>query len=172
MRNVDDMGRIVLPKSIRNLLRLTGNDIVEFYVGDNNVVCIQKVSHTSFMPDEAKACLKGLFHLKGVTAAVCNLHSVVATSGGGLAELEGAVVNHDALKQVGEHVYHRGIDENILLVDGHPETRIDCAAPLYAGELLCGLVALFCGGELFEFNDEKQLSAELIASILSNWHTG
>lgn len=41
IRRVDDLGRIVIPKEIRRMLRIRENDPLEFYT-DNSAICLKK----------------------------------------------------------------------------------------------------------------------------------
>ena len=43
VRRVDDLGRIVLPKELRNVLNIAEKDPVEIYV-DGNLIILQKYS--------------------------------------------------------------------------------------------------------------------------------
>ncbi|MCY7773463.1 AbrB/MazE/SpoVT family DNA-binding domain-containing protein [Bacillus haynesii] len=38
VRKVDDLGRVVLPRSIRRILELNGNDPVEYFVEGENII--------------------------------------------------------------------------------------------------------------------------------------
>lgn len=44
IRRVDDLGRIVIPKEIRRVLRIRENDPLEFFT-DNNAICLKKYQH-------------------------------------------------------------------------------------------------------------------------------
>lgn len=41
IRRVDDLGRIVIPKEIRRILRIRENDPLEFYM-DDNTICLKR----------------------------------------------------------------------------------------------------------------------------------
>lgn len=41
IRRIDDLGRIVIPREIRNVLRIRENDSLEMFVRDNAVVLVK-----------------------------------------------------------------------------------------------------------------------------------
>ena len=41
IRRIDDLGRIVIPREIRNILRIRENDPLEMFVHDNAVVLVK-----------------------------------------------------------------------------------------------------------------------------------
>lgn len=171
MRAVDEMGRLVLPKGVRSMLQISGGDSVEFFSGSEGAVLMKKVSHTSFMPYEASACLRGLQHMKGAPCVVCNLNSVVAVGSEEMNGLVGSPIIAGTYEVLSRGIYHHIPDSDLMLVDKHAETAVDCSAPLYAGGLHCGAVVILRNGNTsFKFNDEKEICVQLIASILSNWN--
>ena len=38
VRRIDDLGRIVIPKEIRNLLNIQNNDNIEIYIDNKNII--------------------------------------------------------------------------------------------------------------------------------------
>lgn len=51
IRRIDDLGRVVIPKEIRNNLRIRENDPMEIYVSDNGEVILRKYQPEEFNMD-------------------------------------------------------------------------------------------------------------------------
>ncbi len=45
-RSIDTAGRIVIPKEIRNDLKIEINDVIGFYVNDNKEIIMKKIEPT------------------------------------------------------------------------------------------------------------------------------
>lgn len=50
-RKIDKLGRIVIPKELRDNLNLQSNDMMEIYINDNNDIVIRKYNDTCVLCD-------------------------------------------------------------------------------------------------------------------------
>lgn len=58
VRIMDDLGRIVIPKSVRTSMGLKEGDAFEVFIGEDNTVCFQKYQVESFDWDECIGNIK------------------------------------------------------------------------------------------------------------------
>lgn len=165
-RTVDEMGRLVIPKEIRTEMGISKGDVVEVMRSGNEAI-VRKLQHTSYLQDEAEACLRGLWKLQKIASAVCNLNSVIAVSSTELRDIVGKTISENAQAILCEGIVFTQTAENeIFLVSGENCTSISCAAPIFEKDKVSGLVALFSQSK--NTGNEYFLYATLVSSILSS----
>ena len=67
VRRIDDLGRIVIPKEIRKMMKVKEGDLLEIYTERDGIVCFKKYSPTADYDNEFKAIVKTLdkYGIKG-----------------------------------------------------------------------------------------------------------
>lgn len=86
VRRIDDLGRIVIPKEIRKVLRIKEGDPIEIFTGREGEVILKKYSpigeFSEFATDYAETLAKTTGHI----ACITDKDSVIAVSGGARKE--------------------------------------------------------------------------------------
>lgn len=84
VRKIDELGRIVIPKEIRNTFDIANGDSLEFYI-ENNHLCLKKYSKLLSFREKAKVFVDSFKRIYSMDMLIFDLDRIVASS---LPELE------------------------------------------------------------------------------------
>ena len=82
VRRIDELGRIVVPKEIRRILRITEGDPLEIFTDRDGQIVLKKYSSINELSDFAKACADSLHQHTGNITCIVDKDHVVAITGG------------------------------------------------------------------------------------------
>lgn len=85
VRKIDELGRIVIPKEIRNTFGITNGDSLEFYI-ENHHLCLKKYSKLLSFREKAKFFVDAFKRIYSMDMLIFDLDLVVASS---IPEFEG-----------------------------------------------------------------------------------
>lgn len=86
VRRIDDLGRIVIPKEIRKVLRIKEGDPIEIFTGREGEVILKKYSPIGELSEFASDYAETLSKTTGHIACITDKDSVIAVSGGSKKE--------------------------------------------------------------------------------------
>ena len=86
VRRIDDLGRIVIPKEIRKVLRIKEGDPIEIFTGREGEVILKKYSPIGELSEFASNYAETLAKTTGHIACITDKDSVIAVSGGARKE--------------------------------------------------------------------------------------
>ena len=86
VRRRDDLGRIVIPKEIRKVLRIKEGDPIEIFTGREGEVILKKYSPIGELSEFASNYAETLAKTTGHIACITDKDSVIAVSGGARTE--------------------------------------------------------------------------------------
>ena len=86
VRRIDDLGRVVVPKEIRKILRIREGDPLEIYTGTAGEVILKKYSPISELGQIAKLFADSASSILGLTVLVSDTDHYVAASGTNIKE--------------------------------------------------------------------------------------
>lgn len=81
VRRIDDLGRVVVPKEIRRILRIREGDPLEIYTGEDGEIILKKYSPIGDMSQIAAEFAETASTILGGTVAVSDTDSFVAAAG-------------------------------------------------------------------------------------------
>lgn len=81
VRRIDDLGRVVVPKEIRRILRIREGDPLEIYTGGNGEIILKKYSPVGDMSQIAAEFAETASSVLGGTVAVSDTDIFIAASG-------------------------------------------------------------------------------------------
>lgn len=81
VRSVDSLGRIVIPKELRRVMKIREGDPMEIYTETDGEVVLKKYSPVGEMADFAKQFAKALSKSSGMNAVITDTEKVVAYAG-------------------------------------------------------------------------------------------
>ncbi len=81
VRRIDDLGRVVVPKEIRRVLRIREGDPLEIYTGNSGEVILKKYSPISELGQFAGEYAETIFRIIGGTIIVSDTDQIIAASG-------------------------------------------------------------------------------------------
>ena len=82
MTRGDDLGRVVIPKEIRRVLRIREGDPLEIYTGNDGEVILKKYSPINELSQFAGEYAETASSILGSTVVVSDTDQVIAVSGG------------------------------------------------------------------------------------------
>ena len=86
VRRIDDLGRIVIPKEIRKVLRIKEGDPIEIFTGREGELILKKYSPIGELSEFATDYAETLAKTTGHIACITDKDSVIAVSGGARKE--------------------------------------------------------------------------------------
>lgn len=86
VRRIDDLGRVVVPKEIRRVLRIREGDPLEIYTSTSGEIILKKYSPISDMSQFAGEYAETVSKILGGTIIVSDTDQIIAASGSGKKE--------------------------------------------------------------------------------------
>lgn len=156
VRRIDELGRIVVPKEIRRVMRIREGDPIEIFTEDGRVV-LQKYARMRELGEDAHTLSGALSGALGCSAGVTDPESVLYASGALKKRLLGAALS-DAYASCmrGRRVY-RAPESDPPFTGGEPFLSFAAVPVLVSGDL---------AGSVFLASDDPRLilgDAELAA---------
>lgn len=166
VRRIDDLGRVVIPKEIRRVLRIREGDPLEIYTERDGEVIFKKYSPMGELSAFAGQICESLHKTAGVAAAICDRDAIIAAAGSGRRELMEKRITPE-LEQIMEN---RGVftggDERVCAAAEGPDSRIAVAAPILAAGDVMGCVLLLADERGAPAGDTELKLAQTVASFL------
>ena len=81
VRRIDDLGRVVVPKEIRRVLRIREGDPLEIYTGNSGEVILKKYSPINELGQFAGEYVETISKVIGGTVIVSDTDQIIAASG-------------------------------------------------------------------------------------------
>ena len=82
VRRIDELGRVVVPKEIRKVLRIREGDPLEIYTDSEGLIILKKYSHVGELGNYALKYAESLAQVMNVLIAIADRDEIVAVSGG------------------------------------------------------------------------------------------
>lgn len=82
VRRIDDLGRVVIPKEIRRVLRIREGDPLEIYTSKSGEVILKKYSPINELSQFAGEYAETVSSVLGSTVVVSDTDQIIAVSGG------------------------------------------------------------------------------------------
>lgn len=99
VRRIDDLGRIVVPKEIRKVLRIREGDPLEIFTGKEGEIVLKKYSPMADLTAFAQQYVEAISQSLGLPVAITDRDSVIAVAGMPKRELMGKEL-HSELEAV------------------------------------------------------------------------
>jgi len=99
VRRIDDLGRIVVPKEIRKVLRIREGDPLEIFTGKEGEIVLKKYSPMADLTAFAQQYVEAISQSLGLPVAITDRDSVIAVAGMPKKELMGKEL-HSELESV------------------------------------------------------------------------
>lgn len=141
VRRIDDLGRIVIPKEIRRVLRIREGDPLEIFTEKDGEVIFKKYSPMGELGGFATQICDSLHKTTGAMAVICDRDTVIAAAGGNRRELLEKRIS-PALEQLMENrgVYDCGGSPEMSVAEGNDALRVSIAAPIISAGDVMGCV--------------------------------
>lgn len=83
VRRIDELGRVVVPKEIRKVLRIREGDPVEIFTDSEGGIVLKKYSHIGELSSFAGDYVQSLSAASGRVAVISDTDQIIAASGAG-----------------------------------------------------------------------------------------
>ncbi len=81
VRRIDDLGRVVIPKEIRRVMRIREGDPLEIYTENDGSVVFRKYSPIGELSRVSGEYAEAINRSSGIPIAICDRDSVIAVAG-------------------------------------------------------------------------------------------
>ncbi|MBR6563275.1 MAG: AbrB/MazE/SpoVT family DNA-binding domain-containing protein [Clostridia bacterium] len=81
VRRIDDLGRVVIPKEIRRVMRIREGDPLEIYTENDGSVVFRKYSPVGEMSRVSEEYAEAINRTSGIPIAICDRENVIAVAG-------------------------------------------------------------------------------------------
>lgn len=95
VRRIDDLGRIVIPKEIRRVLRIRESDPLEIFTDREGGIILKKYSPMGELSEFAGQYAESLAQTSGMLVCITDREHVIAASGTGKKEFEGKPISQE-----------------------------------------------------------------------------
>lgn len=82
VRRIDELGRVVIPKELRKVLKLKEGELLEIYTNDKSELVFKKYNEVGATQDQLDLISKILYKNTGKEVAICDTSSILAHYGG------------------------------------------------------------------------------------------
>ena len=168
VRRIDDLGRIVIPKEIRRVLRIREGDPLEIFTEKDGEVIFKKYSPMGELGTFAAQICESLYKTTGAAALICDRDAVIAVSGGPRRELMEKRIT-PGLEQLMENrsLYREEAELSVQVVEGQEQLLVSIAAPILSSGDVMGCVVFVSPKENPQrFGDTELKLAQMVSGFL------
>jgi AbrB family transcriptional regulator (stage V sporulation protein T) len=167
VRRIDDLGRVVIPKEIRRVLRIRDGDPLEIFTDREGEVIFKKYSPVGELSPFAGQLCDTMSRTTGHTVAVTDRDSIIAVSGPYKKELADKRVSKEleALMDSRQSRFDKMGNNGVRITDEAPERRALAAVPIIVLGDITGC-ALIIGGENDVCTDTEAKLCQSMAGFL------
>lgn len=162
VRRIDDLGRVVIPKEIRRVLRIKEGSPLEIFTKQDGEIIFKKYSPIGELGDFANEYVDTLSKTSGTAAIITDTDNIIAVSGVPKRELAEKRVS-PALEKLMEEktsfIMKTG-DEKVPVIDGGDRYMAGVVHPIISeGDTIGSVVLLNENGTIGEVQDKLAQSA-------------
>ena len=167
VRRIDDLGRVVIPKEIRRVLRIREGDPLEIFTEKDGEVIFKKYSPMGELAEFAAQICESLHKTTGAVAAICDRDTVIAVAGGNRRELMEKRISPQ-LEQIMENRSVYGAESRVSMpaAEGNGEMCVSVAAPILSAGDVLGCVLFVAPKDTTPFGVTEQKLAQTVAGFL------
>lgn len=124
VRRIDDLGRVVIPKEIRRVMRIKESDPLEIFTDHEGTIILKKYSPIGEMGDFAKQYAESLSQVSGHISLIADRDQFVAASGSNTKNIVGKNISKKLEEKMNsrETINASRYDKNFITVlENEPE---------------------------------------------------
>jgi len=168
VRRIDDLGRVVIPKEIRRVLRIREGDPLEIYTARDGEVIFKKYSPLGEIESSATQICETLSKTSGFSVVITDRDAVIAVTASHRRELSERRLSEGLEKLMEQRqVYlHTASAKPIPIVDGSETAFIGVVAPIMSAGDISGSVILLMDDMKTPMTDTESKLAQTVAGFL------
>lgn len=139
VRRIDDLGRVVVPKEIRRILKIREGDPLEIYTDREGEIILKKYSPIGELTEFAKEYAEAIANVSGYKTIITDRDQVIAVSGGVKREYQGREIT-ERLEEImtnRECVTNYAGKKNVEIIEGDEYREL--------GQVICPII---CDGDI------------------------
>ncbi len=171
VRKIDELGRVVIPKEIRNVLRLNVGMQLEIYINENSELVLKKFHPVTSLAEIAQGFCDVLNQMLNKSILVCNKEKIIAYTGENKKSFINKEINEKLVDLVcSSSNYVANNSDGTTIIDITTEKLNNCKSqlflPILAGENCEGLIGLL-GFADDEISTHDIKSLELVSKYIN-----
>lgn len=173
VRRIDDLGRIVIPKEIRKILRIKEGDPVEVFTDKEGEIILKKYSPIGELTEFAEGYAETLSKTTGHIAFITDKDTIIAVSGGSKKEYLEKDVS-DELEQLMEdkevYISRENSDKAMPITknNNNESSNAQVVYPIISNGDTIGTVILLSKEANTKMNDVEKKLAQSAATFLGS----
>lgn len=168
VRRIDDLGRVVIPKEIRRVLKIREGDPLEIFTDRDGEVIFKKYSPIGELGEFAAQYSEALSKQTNCGVCITDRDMIIALSGASKRELSEKPVSadlEDLMSQKNSYAKNTSPGKTVSLCDGNDKYIVNIACPIISEGDSIGCVVLFSDGKTATSETDEKL-ASVAASFL------
>lgn len=168
IRKIDDLGRIVVPKELRRVLKIREGDPVEIYTDSQGQIILKKYSPIGEMGENVTTYAALIAQMSGCRVLLTDREQVVAVEGRGKKELEGRRISKEM-----EHILEDRSLVNtgktkkpVEIVEGETMADVQIICPILCESDVIGAIVLLGSDKQKELGELEGKIANMAAAFL------
>ncbi len=158
VRRIDDLGRVVIPKEIRRVLRIREGDPLEIYTDHDGEVIFKKYSPVGELHSFASSYAETLNKSCGLSVVITDRDAVIASAGLPKREYLESKLSADADSLIeARALYTWREGEKPLFINSQTSAHISVLVPILLDGDIIGSVATLTNGEVTPTETEIKL---------------
>ena len=167
VRRIDELGRIVIPKEIRNNLRLRSGENIEIYT-DNDSIIMKKFSIVNRISDLAQELTDAMYTFLKYNIFITDMHGVIAASGNKKKELLNKELSETLIEKIEKREkMFEGRIKDIEIIKNKTYTCSYMTNPIIKDGECIGLIVIFSEDDKLTL-DELHI-IEIVSSFISKY---
>lgn len=171
IRKIDELGRVVIPKEIRNVLRLTVGMQLEIYINEKNELVLKKFCAVTSLADIAQGFCDVLHQMLNKSIFICDQEKIIAFAGENTKTFLNKKINEKLVDLVcSSSNYVATNSDGTTIIDITTEKLNNCKSqlfyPLMAGEVCEGLIGLLSFAD-DDISTQDIKSLELVSEYIN-----
>lgn len=136
VRNIDDLGRVVIPKEVRRSLQINDGDPLEIFTRGNEII-FKKYSSLVNIRAGVMNILAAMYRTYKMTVVACDMEKVIAAKGNGSKEIVNRRITDSLMKIIEQRCLYAFLGNNDAFcypVEGVERIAVACAPVLVSGD--------------------------------------
>ena len=175
VRRIDDLGRIVVPKEIRKVLRIREGDPLEIFTGKEGEIVLKKYSPMADLTSFAQQYAEAISQSLGLPVAITDRDTVIAVAGMPRKELLGKELHRELESVINDRrsiVARRGDAKFIHLVADDMECDGQVVQTIISEGDAVGAVVVIVKDRDHRIGEIEQKAAVIAAAFLGKQMEG
>ena len=169
VRRIDDLGRVVVPKEIRRVLRIREGDPLEIYTDHEGEIILKKYSPIGELTEFAKQYAEVLAQTTGNIICITDRDQVVAVAGGSKKDILMKAISQQLERLIDERdnvIATRDERKFIPIVQGENEFQSQVISPIISEGDAIGSVIITTKEPKVKFGETEQKLSSSAAGFL------